>query len=320
MLKQNTFQTTRLTMFDSEQLRSASKDSNIENFQLYNGVFRADLMRIELPKLVIDYGLYNIGTLAQGEFTKESHVIGIILNHGSETKLYKSTVQAGDICFFPAGSEIDLALGVRPHWCTLAFEKESFEETMNLILGTDNPCSPDQKVVIPACLEGDRLLSALRAIFFDKNLLLLGEERPENNLNLVEFLMTESINLIFGQTHSPRQNKLLSRKKVVLNAEEYMNTLGLDEIKVANLAHELNISIRTLEYAFNDIYGITPKRFLNIRRLNIARQMILRDPQLTVTEHAINCGYWHMSQFAADYKALFGESPSGTLKTRRLML
>jgi len=305
-------------MFDSEQLQSASKGSNFENIQLHNGVFRADLMRIELPRLVIDYGLYNIGTLARGEIAKGHHVIGIILSHGTESKLNKTTVQIGNICFFPAGCEINLIFGVRPHWCTLAFEKEYFEEAMNLILGTDNPCSPDQKVIMPACPEGDRLLRALRATFFDKDLLLLGEERQENNLNLVEYLLTESINLIFGRKHPPRESELSSRKKVVLRAEEYMSTLNLDEIKVANLARELNISIRTLQYSFKDIYGITPKRFLNIRRLNVARQMILRNQELTVTDHAINSGYWHMSQFAADYKALFGESPSDTLKERRL--
>ena len=39
------------------------------------------------------------------------------------------------------------------------------------------------------------------------------------------------------------------------------------------------------------------------------------DPKLaTISQIAIEWGFWHMGQFSADYKKMFGETPSTTLR------
>ena len=70
--------------------------------------------------------------------------------------------------------------------------------------------------------------------------------------------------------------------------------------------------------AFLDKYSVTPKSYLQSLRLNDAYKILLQsDPETTkVTDVAISLGYWHMSQFAADYRRQFGELPSETLKQR----
>jgi AraC family ethanolamine operon transcriptional activator len=37
----------------------------------------------------------------------------------------------------------------------------------------------------------------------------------------------------------------------------------------------------------------------------------------TVTEVAFRWGFWHLSRFAREYRSMFGESPSETLRRRR---
>jgi AraC family ethanolamine operon transcriptional activator len=37
-------------------------------------------------------------------------------------------------------------------------------------------------------------------------------------------------------------------------------------------------------------------------------------PESRVADIAIRWGFWHMGQFARDYRAMFGELPSETLK------
>ena len=34
----------------------------------------------------------------------------------------------------------------------------------------------------------------------------------------------------------------------------------------------------------------------------------------SISEIALDCGFWHLSQFAVDYKRLFAESPSVTYR------
>jgi AraC-like DNA-binding protein len=53
-------------------------------------------------------------------------------------------------------------------------------------------------------------------------------------------------------------------------------------------------------------------------RLDEARQQLL-SPQFSsesVTSIALNCGFLHLSRFAAEYKARFNESPSETRRGR----
>ena len=51
--------------------------------------------------------------------------------------------------------------------------------------------------------------------------------------------------------------------------------------------------------------------YINAMRLNGARRELMN--RLKVNEAANAWGFWHMGQFAKDYRKLFGELPSETL-------
>ena len=68
---------------------------------------------------------------------------------------------------------------------------------------------------------------------------------------------------------------------------------------------------------FQMFFGVGPMRLLKVRQLREIRAALMRaDPQRdTVTRIAARFGIWDFSLFARNYKALFGESPSRTLRT-----
>lgn len=78
----------------------------------------------------------------------------------------------------------------------------------------------------------------------------------------------------------------------------------------------LYVSQRTLRYAFQECLGMSPMSYLKTQRLKqVHCQLKASDPnQTTVTDIAIQCGFWHMGQFAQDYRKMFGECPSETLR------
>lgn len=90
---------------------------------------------------------------------------------------------------------------------------------------------------------------------------------------------------------------------------------NLDTISsVKDLCEAGNVSERTLLYIFRDRLDVTPKEFLQACKLRQVRQDILSGQAQSVTDAATRWGFWHMGQFAADYRRQFGELPSVTLK------
>jgi len=83
-------------------------------------------------------------------------------------------------------------------------------------------------------------------------------------------------------------------------------------LSVAELSLRLGVSRRTLQTACKEITGLSPLQYLRCLRLGQVRRLLLSSA-CPVTEAATRLGFWHLSWFARDYCALFGELPSATL-------
>ena len=87
-------------------------------------------------------------------------------------------------------------------------------------------------------------------------------------------------------------------------------------LRVATLANLLMVSERVLRRAFQDTHGVSPSRYLRRLRLSEARSALLsaQDRMVTVTEIATLFGFAELGRFSVEYRAVFGESPSVTLR------
>lgn len=137
----------------------------------------------------------------------------------------------------------------------------------------------------------------------------------------VQALQAELLDLVVGLLEhgiadpGPRQS-LAKRQRVVSQARELVLARPDQAVTVPELCGQLHVSRRTLQYCFEDVLGLSPLQYLRAIRLNGARrhlrQAALR--QQSVQDVAVNWGFWHFSQFASDYRKLFGEMPSSTRK------
>ena len=112
-----------------------------------------------------------------------------------------------------------------------------------------------------------------------------------------------------GEFSPPRR-----RDMALKAALEFMEENAGEMITVADLCQAARVSARTLLYAFRERFDTTPKAYLQAYRLRmVQRELLFRGAQ-RVTDAATKWGFWHMGQFAADYKRQFGELPSHTRK------
>ena len=93
-----------------------------------------------------------------------------------------------------------------------------------------------------------------------------------------------------------------------------MHERVMDPISVIHVAEAVGVSERNLRYAFHEVAKMSPKMFFDRLRLNEVRQSLRSGNFQKVVEVSQAYGYWHSGKFASDYKSLFSEYPSESLK------
>jgi AraC family ethanolamine operon transcriptional activator len=109
------------------------------------------------------------------------------------------------------------------------------------------------------------------------------------------------------------QASYLPHRQLVKRAIEFVAEHPDDLVTVSDLCRLLRVSRRTLQQYFEDVLHVSPLQYLRAFRLNKVRHAIRNaGGALRVQDAAAQWGFWHLSQFAGDYRRLFGELPSQT--------
>ncbi|WP_305984016.1 helix-turn-helix domain-containing protein [Roseibium sp. MMSF_3544] len=101
--------------------------------------------------------------------------------------------------------------------------------------------------------------------------------------------------------------------------EEILNAVAsgdLADTRISDMCNRGGISRRALEIAFQEKFGTGPAAFLKSARLAQARRRLqsAADAKLSVADVMDLVGLSHVGQFAHDYRKMFGERPSDTLR------
>lgn len=102
---------------------------------------------------------------------------------------------------------------------------------------------------------------------------------------------------------------------IVQRAENFMRANLQRNIYMQQICNAAGVSERALRYAFENLLGISPNRYLSMLRLCTAcRSLSLTDAsRRSVKSIALSCGLWDLSRFADNYRRVFGELPRETL-------
>ncbi|GBG12551.1 AraC family transcriptional regulator, ethanolamine operon transcriptional activator [Novimethylophilus kurashikiensis] len=111
------------------------------------------------------------------------------------------------------------------------------------------------------------------------------------------------------------QSEHLSPSKcwhIVSESRALVHSRSENPVSVAELCQHLGVSRRTLQYSFQNLLNTSPVAYLRSQRLNGTRRMLKQG--VSVTDAATAWGFWHFGHFSQEYKKLFGELPSDTLR------
>jgi AraC-like DNA-binding protein len=112
------------------------------------------------------------------------------------------------------------------------------------------------------------------------------------------------------QLSTKAENPSNMRNERVNAILQYLNSNLTEDISLEHLSQKFYISKNYLNLLFNSETGMTVHRYLQLKRLNIARQEIRKG--LSIEEAAYKAGFRDYSNFYRAYKSFFGTKPSAS--------
>jgi AraC family ethanolamine operon transcriptional activator len=240
---------------------------------------------------------------------------GIPAGDGPPGRIGPRALEQDTVAVRPGGIEFELLTPSLFRIFGLVVERElllkHIAETEHIALA---PSVLDSEVLNIGNAARSALEQALRSLF-NAPRLLMDREQARNALR--DMLLNVITRTCISGLPAPKSSlTYIDRHRLVRRVRDFALAHQDEPLSIPHLCRTFHLSRRSLQYAFQEVCGISPGAYLRILRLNGVRRA-LRAPErsfLDVQDLAAQWGFWHPSQFACDYKKLFGERPSDTLR------
>jgi AraC-like DNA-binding protein len=133
----------------------------------------------------------------------------------------------------------------------------------------------------------------------------------------IEEALVEAMILCLTEGHSDNVRNLHRHRATVMRRLEEVLTSTPDRpLYMPQLCATVGASYTRLHDCCQEYLGMSPKRYLWLRRMHLVRRDLRSGDaeKTTVTEIATEYGFWELGRFAGAYRSLFGEAPSAALR------
>lgn len=234
---------------------------------------------------------------------------------GQETSWWKAPLhERGVPVMLPGGIDVEMAAGQTQHVALVELELLRTALPGELMERIELAARNHLLTASPKAIEllGATLASVLRTAQRQPGMLQQQAVVDAMQQDILD-AFTQTISLVTPGQLSCRRN---IRQNGMARAIDFLRSSEQESVTVAELCVEAQVSWRTLDYAFKEFIGLSPRSFLQLRKLHQARRDLLacNDNSTTVAEIAQANGFYQSGRFTGYFKQAFGELPSQTLK------
>jgi AraC family transcriptional regulator, ethanolamine operon transcriptional activator len=302
---------------DLEELTVAARLWDIELSQLDTGRFEGEILQAAAGRVLLSEGRFGRVLKQQGTAPKSMRTLVIPATQEVRFKWRGLDVEPDDLLVFPQDAELHAISQPDFHVFTVSLPESLLYKAAKMADATRFPemlCH--DRVRCPSPLMArlrEHLRGVSQAAKEDAQLL-------SHSAVLHELQSEIPLLLVKAMTAADASTEILpvgKRERAIKRAEQYITQFQNQPLTVSDVCQATNVSERTLQYAFLEQIGVTPRAYLKAVRLNgVRRDLKHANPHAArINEIAGHWGFWHMGQFAADYRRQFGELPSQTLST-----
>ena len=291
--------TYHMHFFDSEFLKSVVSDSDTRHQQVTAGRFEGKLKRIILPDMVIDHGEYNLKLIAQGAFSPKTVTLMILHRMDEIGKVCGMDLHGGSLIVLPVHADAEFTIPQHTSWTAINVPKTHLEKYGFIV-------------------NAMQLFTLDKNSFYQFNEVYLRLEQQLSEGKESQEVLQDMILSHFIQTVESLNGKLELRYSdgylMALNVRDYIIEHIEEPLQMYELCQLTNKSVRTIERTFKQVFNITVREYHSSYRLSLVRQTLIHDKNISISNVALKYGYFHLSRFSSNYKKLFGELPSQTLR------
>lgn len=303
---------------DVDDIALSQRDWRLEYSQLSAGAYAGGLQHIQLEGLRLVSEWANRSLRQRGQLDARTVGFAIALSAAGPARFH-GLAAAGETVMIGRGDDIDLTLAQDSIHVGIVVESALLAE---LWRGSDlQPWSRGQAA--QACVQTrpghaaalvQAQLRRMRELGADARALA----EPARMRRLRDALLLAWLEAIPESPDLAPPKAMQARRAIVEQVCELAGPGPEPPPTLLEVCRCLCISPRKLEYCFKDVLGMSPRQYLRAARLNGVRRELRRGHGARgIADVASHWGFWHMSDFAADYKRLFGELPSQTDRRAR---
>ena len=300
-----------------DEFDDATRARGIDPIQVRPGGVRADLTHADLGPLVADAVYSSLPLALRGKTVADRVWMVAPMNRTASGQLNGEPLTPENVLVFGGSVEVVGASGA-PFLCgILSIAPSALQRTATALDIKSHPPGKGEFRVVPVVDRG-RLSRAFdllsHAVYHERDVALTRDEAKVFERAFLEI----AVSSLAGDSTGSSPNKAAARLRsaeIAGTCEEYARRSRFQDVTLADLCQASHVSERRVRSAFYECYQMSPTAYLRVTALNAVRRQLLHGPQLrdAVSRAATDWGFWHLSRFAAQYRALFGESPSATL-------
>jgi AraC-like DNA-binding protein len=201
------------------------------------------------------------------------------------------------------------------HWASMSLPVEQFVSACIAIAGRDLNPLRDLSIVVPSTAAMTKLRQLLEASVALAEHAPRVLSAPEVARGLEQSLLEAIVDCI-GQPDVHHTGLMHQNHDTVMR--RFYNLLEDSPERpfyIPEICAAIRVPERTLRICCQEHIGMSPKQYLLLRRMHLARSALGQAPvsETTVTDIATRFGFWHFGRFAGSYRSIFGELPSVTL-------
>jgi AraC-like DNA-binding protein len=306
-----------VTFTDPYEYQTSIRGADVEIFLTAPGKYRSRLMRIDLHSLTLQRDRTSLPLIAHGSIDNDRYGISFLADADHPPTTYDGMeVNPGDIVFSCPGAEYHHRTSTGRHWATMSLHSNEFTAAVRAVVGHDLPAPLATRLIRPPPHLMSRLLHLHEAARHLAVTIPDVLSHPEVARAIEQELVRVMVSCLIEGTEVETDHRRQQRALMIRRLEQALEADRDTPLYMADICASIGVSERTLRNLCSDHLGMSPHRYLWLRRMHQARQALtLADATArTVTEIANDHGFAELGRFAVAYRQLFGEAPSMTLR------